>query len=108
MPTRLCLEPRCPRPARPGSRRCAEHATEHRRYQRSVNDSFYSSKAWRISRSRFLFDHPLCERCGTIAEHVHHRQPLTEGGAPRDPANLEALCAACHTATHRQMRRQGP
>ena len=108
-PTRLCLEPRCGKPAtRRG--RCDEHATEHRRHQRSVNDAFYSSKAWKMSRREQLFREPLCEhvdangdRCFAIAEHVHHRQPIEEGGARRDPANLMSVCASCHTAIHRAM-----
>ncbi len=102
-PTRLCLESTCGRPAtRRG--RCDEHATEHRRHQRSRQDAFYSSKAWHISRDRFLFEHPLCERCGAIAEHVHHIKPIEDGGARRDPANLMSVCASCHTAIHRQMQ----
>ena len=110
-PTRLCLEPRCGKPAtRRG--RCDEHATEHRRHQRSVNDAFYSSKAWKMSRREQLFREPLCEhvdangdRCFAIAEHVHHRQPIEDGGAKRDPANLMSVCARHHSMIHAQRRR---
>lgn len=45
---------------------------------------------------------PLCQRCGEkFSEHVHHRTPVGD-----DPSlayawsNLEALCKACHEATH--------
>ncbi|MYK58478.1 MAG: HNH endonuclease, partial [Rhodospirillaceae bacterium] len=42
-----------------------------------------------------------CERCGATGRlEAHHRVPLAEGGAPRDPDNLEVLCPACHKAAH--------
>ncbi|MGZ4238118.1 MAG: HNH endonuclease signature motif containing protein [Solirubrobacteraceae bacterium] len=95
--------------------RCREHATENRRRTRSVNDSFYSPKAWRLARSAQLFREPLCEhvdqagkRCYAIAEHVHHRRPIEEGGARRDPANLMSVCASHHTAIHRQTAKRRP
>jgi 5-methylcytosine-specific restriction endonuclease McrA len=77
---------------------------------RSPNNVFYASKAWRHSRLKQLCDHPLCQfvmrdgsECGMIAEHVHHIQPIEEGGARRDPANLQSLCRSHHTAIHRAM-----
>lgn len=110
MPIRVCLEPRCPRPAEVRGR-CREHATEQRRRTRSVNDAFYASKAWRLSRRAQLFREPLCEhvdrhgnRCFAIAEHVHHRQPIEEGGARRDPANLMSVRRRHHSMIHAQHR----
>jgi 5-methylcytosine-specific restriction endonuclease McrA len=73
-----------------------------------------------MSRREQLFREPLCEhvrdgqRCNAIAEHVHHRRPIEEGGARRDPANLMSVCVSCHTAIHRaregrrQMRERQP
>lgn len=42
-----------------------------------------------------------CERCGFVPEHpyqlqVDHIIPRSKGGAVRDPANLQTLCANCH------------
>ena len=78
-----------------------------RKRTRSPNDAFYSSLAWRVSRKAFLFDHPLCDLCGDVASDVHHRVPIEEGGAKRDPENLRALCRSCHSKVHAQMRTPG-
>lgn len=45
-----------------------------------------------------LLDWP-CERCGGPTHHVHHRVPLSEGGA-NDLSNWERLCMDCHRAAH--------
>lgn len=111
MPTRLCLEPRCPNVATVRGR-CADHATANRKLTRSVNDSFYSSKPWRMSRRKQLLDHPLCQYivddqgndCGEIADSVHHIVELTDGGAPRDPSNLMSTCRSHHSTIHAQRR----
>jgi 5-methylcytosine-specific restriction endonuclease McrA len=110
-PVRLCLEPRCPNPAEVRGR-CRIHATEARKANRSVNDAFYSSLAWRMARRRQLFEFPLCQfllengrECGVVADSVHHIVELTLGGAPRDPENLQSLCRAHHSVTHAQRRR---
>lgn len=108
-PIRLCLEPRCPEPAVLRGR-CRRHASEHRRLARSVNDAFYSSKAWKMSRRKQLIDHPLCQYiengndCDRIADSVHHRVPIEDGGARRDPANLMSVCRPHHSVIHRSMR----
>ena len=110
MPSKVCLQPSCPRLAVPGKSMCAVHAAEQRKRNRSPNDGFYSSRAWRLSRRKQLFHEPLCEhvdqhgnRCFAIAEHVHHRIPIEQGGAKRDPSNLVSVCASCHTKIHRRM-----
>ncbi|MYA88737.1 MAG: HNH endonuclease [Boseongicola sp. SB0662_bin_57] len=42
-----------------------------------------------------------CERCGAPPPlQVHHKTPLSEGGHPRDPENLQALCPSCHGTFH--------
>jgi 5-methylcytosine-specific restriction protein A len=106
MPKRLCSYPRCPEYAIPtGKGRCRVHAREQRRANRSVNDSFYASKPWRMTRRRYLLDHEICERCEErLADSVHHRTPLKEGGARRDPENLMALCRPCHSTIHGEGR----
>jgi hypothetical protein len=110
MPIRLCLERACPNPAAVRGR-CVEHATEARKQNRSVNDAFYSSKAWKMSRRKQLHDHPRCQyrlgdgtECGVVADSVHHIVELTEGGAPRDPANLLSTCRPHHSVIHAQRR----
>jgi 5-methylcytosine-specific restriction endonuclease McrA len=82
---------------------CAKHAAVRRKANRSRNDSFYASAQWRYTRRKQLVDSPLCEECGRLADVVHHRLPLEEGGAPRDPENLASLCRADHSALHRKM-----
>jgi hypothetical protein len=98
VPTRLCLELRCPEPAiRRG--RCAKHNTVCNRETRSENRGIYNSKRWQITRSRYLFDHPLCEHpeCMAIATDVHHKVDLQAGGDPWAMDGLEALCHSHHS-----------
>jgi 5-methylcytosine-specific restriction enzyme A len=76
-------------------------------------DGFYSSKAWKMTARAQLFEQPLCQytlddgiECGVVADSVHHKVELTEGGAPRDPANLMSVCRSHHSVIHAR-RRQG-
>ncbi len=112
MPTSPCLEPRCPRPAT-GRGRCDEHRklkerdrSRVRREDARQRNSFYARKRWRLRRRRHLFEHPLCERCGAVAEHVHHIVDLADGGAPYDGGNLESLCKRCHSRVTIERRRR--
>jgi hypothetical protein len=79
-----------------------------RKANRSVNDAFYGSKAWKMSRAAQLFAHPLCQyedagvQCGAIADSVHHIVPIEEGGARRDPQNLLSVCRPHHSVIHAQ------
>jgi 5-methylcytosine-specific restriction endonuclease McrA len=108
---RPCAEPRCPEPAAPGKSRCPKHAAEQRKQNRTVNNSWYASKPWRIARRRYLFSHPFCEyvdnngqACGRLADSVHHVLPIEEGGARRDEANMMATCRPHHSQIHAQRR----
>ena len=110
-PIRICAAPRCPNQVVPGKSRCAVHLAEQRKANRSVNDAFYSSKAWRASRRRQLFAYPLCQyvledgsECGLLADSAHHVRELEDGGAPRDPANLMSVCRSHHSVIHAQRR----
>ena len=52
----------------------------------------------------YVASHPLCELClkngrYVVAEEVHHKKPLAEGGT-HDWNNLIALCKACHARIH--------
>jgi 5-methylcytosine-specific restriction protein A len=94
MPTRLCLEPKCPNPSHHRGR-CQRHAKQ-RNKDTHRNRSVYNSKRWQMLRRRVLFDHPLCS-CGEIATDVHHIQDIEQGGDPYSRANLQALCHSCHS-----------
>lgn len=117
MPKRLCLDPECPNPARPGSNKCDEHARSYERERsRARRDtshkSFYDTKRWRLTARRKKFDNPICEDCGeALSEEVHHDPPLgvllAEGRNPYDQAVLVALCKPCHSAATLRERRNG-
>lgn len=49
-----------------------------------------------------------CAGCGGYANEVDHIVPLHKRGAPRDPANLQALCGGCHGAKTRSENRREP
>jgi 5-methylcytosine-specific restriction protein A len=64
---------------------------------------------WRKRRLHWLSQHPLCARCEEKdlvkpATDVHHRKPLSEGGAD-DESNYESLCHECHSAETREHAR---
>lgn len=40
--------------------------------------------------------------CGRPAQEIHHIIPLSEGGAPYDPANRVPLHAICHRREHKK------
>ena len=68
-----------------------------------------NGRPYRRLRDRVKRDQPLCPHCDargltvTGAE-VDHILPLSQGGAPRDRANLQHLCAACHDAKTQQQQ----
>ena len=106
MPKRMCSRPGCPGFAEVRGY-CRTHATEQRKYNRSPNDAFYSSRPWKMSRRKQLHDHPLCQYqledgtlCDRVADSVHHVVPIENGGARRDPRNLMSLCRPHHSAIH--------
>lgn len=60
---------------------------------------------WAKLRLRYLNRHPLCERCmsqgsTTLAGVVHHKVPISDGGARLDARNLMAVCRECHEIIH--------
>jgi 5-methylcytosine-specific restriction endonuclease McrA len=96
MPLKVCLEPACAEPAWYRGR-CVKHSQQRERSIDRAGAKVYRSKKWAMTRKRKLFDTPLCERCGEMADTVHHRVDLDDGGAPYSLANLEAVCASCHS-----------
>src|SRR5688500_4797006 len=102
MPTRLCLEPRCPSPATYRGR-CQAHARTNERHTHT-HKHLYNSVRWQRTRRTVLFKQPLCE-CGAIATDVDHVTAIEDGGNPWALFNLQALCASCHaTKTNRELR----
>ena len=102
-PKRPCSHPGCPLLTH--DRFCEAHAKqEARRYEQEQRDPAMRKRygrLWRRIRDSFMASHPLCEQCSaegrvTPAEEVHHIVPLANGGT-HDPANLMALCKACHS-----------
>ena len=62
------------------------------------------SRTWKKIRDAYVASHPLCELClkhgrYVMAEEVHHKKPLAEGGT-HAWNNLIALCKACHARIH--------
>lgn len=104
MPTRICLEPRCPNQAVYRGR-CAPCSTKHDRATHP-RKGFYNTAKWKRTRRAVLHDQPLCpEPCGAIATDVDHIIAIEDGGNPWARSNLQALCHACHaTKTNREVR----
>ena len=69
----------------------------------------WNTSRWRTLRKRILAEEPLCNRCNRKPpKHIHHRVPVSEGGAAFDRDNLVALCVQCHrevTKEHYRLRR---
>lgn len=51
---------------------------------------------WQRAREQYLRKHPFCEMSGHVATMVHHKVPISQGGARLDEANFQALCDNCH------------
>jgi 5-methylcytosine-specific restriction enzyme A len=58
---------------------------------------FYRSSQWLRLRALVLRAQPQCELCGAPSSAVDHVTPVRAGGAPLDPANVQALCQQCHS-----------
>lgn len=52
---------------------------------------------WQKLRKWKLATDPFCASCGGSANQVDHIQPIADGGARLDPANLQSLCISCHS-----------
>jgi 5-methylcytosine-specific restriction protein A len=100
VPTRLCLEPRCPNPAT-GKGRCDEHRKaierERSRRRRETTNGVYKRKRWEIARRAVLARDPICRVCDkALSTEVDHVTPLTEGGDPYRLEGLQGICSPCH------------
>lgn len=72
--------------------------------------SFYNSTAWRKTQRAYMQSkNYVCERCGGVAEIVHHKKYISPSNI-NDPNitlnwdNLEALCRTCHQHEHYQTK----
>lgn len=101
MPIRPCLEANCGSPATYRGR-CPQHARTQDQAINRAGRTIYNKHKWKRTRERILFNQPLCARCGSVAEDVHHLVDLKDGGDPYDPTNLEPLCHACHSQISRR------
>ena len=100
MPTRLCLEPRCPNPAT-GRGRCDLHrkALERERSarRRETTRGVYKRKKWEASRRAVLTRDPICRVCkDALSTEVDHIEPLAQGGDPYRLDGLQGICSPCH------------
>jgi 5-methylcytosine-specific restriction protein A len=95
MPTRLCSTPGCPNPTTYRGQ-CAQHSTLRERSSHP-NRRVYNKRRWRILRRAIIQANPICTHCHqAIATDADHITPISAGGAPYDPTNLQALCSTCH------------
>lgn len=81
-----------------GSARPSEASQAKDRIGRKV----YDSRNWQRLRRLQLAAFPLCAVCGDVGEQVDHVMPIVEGGAAFDQANLQTLCASCHSQKTRK------
>lgn len=78
-----------------------------------LRQKLYNNSKWHKLRQGFLITHPLCSKCGGLAEHVHHiNSPFADGlsdeerlGRLLNPFNLEAMCARCHGDEHSKKKK---
>jgi 5-methylcytosine-specific restriction protein A len=99
-PLQLCAVPGCGTYVRAG--RCAPHAValEYTRRNRDVRKWYYTA-AWIHLRQVVLSDAAYtCASCGQVRADLDVDHIVKHEGDPArfwDVANLQALCAACHT-----------
>ena len=64
----------------------------------------YARKRWAMLRRHKLSINPICELCDrTLANEVHHKVAMEDGGAKYDLENLVSTCKPCHS---RETRRE--
>jgi 5-methylcytosine-specific restriction endonuclease McrA len=98
---RLCTAPGCTEPAGTGDR-CPEHNRERNRRYMSANKPIYNSRRWKFTRRKQLHLEPLCAVCGDLAEDVHHKTDIQDGGDMWALENLESLCHRDHSQITRE------
>ena len=62
-----------------------------------------SGGRWTKLRNLYLREHPLCSRCGSVGQEVHHIVPrLVRPDLAYTWDNLMTLCKACHLHIHQK------
>lgn len=92
---KLCSHPGC---ANPPTYRgyCQFHSRVKERNINRAGKRIYSTKRWKVLRSRVLFEEPLCRVCGAIATDVDHVLAIENGGEHFSRDNCQPLCAHHH------------
>ena len=114
-PSRPCRKPGCGSLCRDGTGYCLAHADQATGWNRgdrgTAEERGYGS-AWRAVRKQAMRrDKALCQPCKAIgrytpASEVDHIVPKSHGGDDR-LANLQCICAACHSAKTVRERGRG-
>lgn len=74
--------------------------------------NFYKSKQWLIARTVNIQNaNGKCERCGMVADEVHHKIHLTVDNVKDalislNQNNLELLCKECHNKEHDRFKKK--
>lgn len=64
----------------------------------------YARKRWAMFRRAKLNRNPICEICDTrLANEVHHKVAMEDGGEPFSFENVISTCKPCHS---RETRRE--
>lgn len=72
---------------------------------------FYDSKEWKnVRKMKMLEANYRCEKCGNVAEEVHHIIVLNESNITNpmitlNVKNLIALCKDCHNKEHGRFKK---
>lgn len=74
--------------------------------RKTPRNPIYQTARWRKLSTIYREKHPWCKRCMelgdvTLAEHVDHIIPISEGGEVFVEENLQGLCVSCHNAKTR-------
>jgi 5-methylcytosine-specific restriction endonuclease McrA len=82
--------------------RCELHEAEHERNRRTPSQKVTETARWKKLRAKLIRTRPwVCAICGkpirTAAEiEADHIEPVSEGGAPYDPANVRLSHRSCN------------
>jgi len=118
LPSFRCQHPTCSEYLKaPGY--CPAHQTgrkvsRHSYYDQHLRDPdakrFYNSLEWQAARARKLTAQPWCERCGALADTVHHTiaVKVATDAQRLDRRLLMSLCGPCHSTIEREISASRP
>lgn len=119
LPDKICKFPGCKTRTVNRAVYCELHTKQKRKSHDSTRPSAWKrgyNTRHRKLREVYLANNPFCEECArnnrvSEARVLDHIIPLSQGGAPYDTDNLQALCVKCHnqkTARERVENNGGP